>query len=133
MFVMTLGVIQAQNKMQLNCEILIDGEKLNKKENVKITIIDNSLKVKELLSSGSKFLYNLEYDKEYTVLFEYEGCQAKSIYFNNYTEDYANLTCHFTIDLRKSDKIDILHIAEVYYDRQRKDFAYKIFVDYKEY
>lgn len=117
---------QNTNHMQVNCDITVNKHKLKNNENVLVTIIDNSLNSKEILVSN-KLLYNLEYNREYTILFEYKGCQAKSIYFNNYTNATdILLTCYFNINLKYSDSDDILHIADVYYDKDNKEFAYKI-------
>jgi len=113
-------------QIQINCDLTVNGKKLDKTESMLITIIDNSLNSKEILVRN-KLLYNLEYNKEYTVLFEYKDCQAKSIYFNNYTtKTDVLLTCYFTIDLKTSLKQDILTVAEVYYDKEQKDFTYKL-------
>jgi len=128
LMLITFGAIQvqAQNKMLLNCEILKDNKKLHKNDNFKVTIIDNALNSKEILVND-KLLYHLEYNREYTILFEYNGCQAKSIYFNNYTNNATlNQTCYFRINLKESFDTSILHVAEVYYDSSTLSFSYKL-------
>ncbi len=122
----TISIAQTNPQMQLNCDITINGKKIPKNDYVLVTIIDNTLNSK-VIQVPNKLLYNLEYNREYTILFEYEGCQAKSIYFNNYTPATDTvLTCYFNINLVTNNKDDILQVAEVYYDKEHKDFTYRL-------
>lgn len=130
LFAITLTNCIAQNKIQVNCTITIDKKKIPKGKHVLVTIIDNTLNSREIQVSD-KLLYNLDYNKEYTILFEYEGCQAKSIYFNNYTpKSNIDLTCYFNINLKSSLYNNIFQVAEVYYDTKQKDFTYKLTENY---
>lgn len=120
----------AQNQMDIKCTLLKDGVKQSRNNPFTITVIGSDLK-SEVIQTNDNFRYKLDYNKEYTILFQYKGCQPKSIYFNNHTNDYQNLTCYFTIDLKSSNSDEILKVAEVYYNSNKLDFEYKITKDYK--
>jgi len=113
----------AQKQIQLNADISINNQYSNQETNV--TIIENNIKEVKL-NICNKLIYNLDYNKEYIIIFDSKGYQPRSIHFNNYTNNIMNLTCYFNINLQPSNNTEILEIARVLYDENMKEFTYKL-------
>ena len=115
----------SQTKMTINCDVTKDNKQLKEDDFFIISITDNKGN-RIFRKANTKFIYQLDYNKEYIITFEYEKCQSKSICFNNYTNNYPDLTCFFNINLKTSNSEDILEVAEVYYDNKQNEFNYKL-------
>ena len=74
---------QAQ-KVKIDVGLLKDD--IVAKENFVVKIIDEDLNTTEV-KSIKRFTAELEYDKEYKIIFYCEGCQPKFIYFDTNTSD----------------------------------------------